>query len=99
MPWLDIKKDGDIVGHEGRHRAASLLKDGIKTLPVGIRLYDAQGYPQYRFEWHVDGVRQKRYLGLDDIPDYWTNQFGTGFAIIAKNILKTFKWVYEGETP
>ena len=100
MPWMDIlMDDGKLIGHEGRHRAASLLKEGVKTLPVAIRLFNEHRMPEYRYEWHVDGVRQKRYLGLDDIPTRWINQFGSSYVWDAKDTLKTFKWFYEGRTP
>lgn len=97
MPWLDIREDGKVIGHEGRHRAASLLKDGIKTLPVAIHLKDEYGHGNYYYEWKTDdGERHKRYLNADDVPPYWDNQFNTGFAFPFDRVKKTFKWHYEG---
>jgi len=41
MPWLTLTiTDGyaKISGHEGRHRAAALIAEGVASLPVAIRI-------------------------------------------------------------
>ncbi|NBW15007.1 MAG: hypothetical protein EBR82_44100, partial [Caulobacteraceae bacterium] len=49
-PFLEVEKDANnvwrIVGHEGRHRMAALAANGVKSVPIVIRMVgEAQAYP------------------------------------------------------
>ena len=73
MPMLWIDEKDQIVGHEGRHRAASLICAGINELPVGIRLYPSEQH-QEKYGY-FEAVYQVKY---EDLPDYIYGQFGNG---------------------
>jgi len=72
IPTLEVDKYGQILSHEGRHRAAALLKDGAETIPVMVTLrgLDEDGY-------------DKHFKSRDDveIPNFLHNQINTGFVI------------------
>ncbi len=38
IPYLYAKEDGDVIGHEGRHRAMALKAAGYDTMPVELRM-------------------------------------------------------------
>jgi hypothetical protein len=40
VPFFAVNEDGKVVGHEGRHRAASLKRGGATTIPV-VMVYKA----------------------------------------------------------
>ena len=43
VPYLQVDDNGNVTGHEGRHRAAALLRGGAKTIPIAISpAYDAK---------------------------------------------------------
>lgn len=83
MPWLyiaiecdDPNKNGKVVDHEGRHRAAALINAGRKDdvcFPVAIMLCEQGKWPKYREELPPD--YKKRYLSLEDIPMILKGQF------------------------
>lgn len=66
-PYLEVeidKKDpskGKVMGHEGRHRMGSLIKNGDKVVEVGIKLRRG-GYP----------IKDGSFM---DCPTLWTAQF------------------------
>ena len=37
LPFLQIDRDGRVIGHEGRHRAMALLAAGITSMPCILR--------------------------------------------------------------
>lgn len=64
-PFLRVS-GGAITGHEGRHRAAALEREGISEMPVHIALRD-----------DVPGVRE-RDKGWEHVPDSIGGEFGRG---------------------
>lgn len=47
LPVLHFKHDGmgkaEVVGHDGRHRARALIKNGVSTLPVVMKMIGDRG--------------------------------------------------------
>lgn len=67
MPFLNIDmRTGKVLGHEGRHRAASILNSGGKFIPVAIFLKK-----DYYTVNRIDG----RPLGEEDIPKTLIGEF------------------------
>lgn len=95
-----LMKDGKVVEHEGRHRAASLIKDGIETMPVSIRVFESNdsgnAWPKYHWWKYTDNGKESGYLGVESIPHKWKAQWDTGFVFNASTVLKTFHWYYKG---
>jgi hypothetical protein len=55
VPTLRIDENGRVVSHEGRHRAAALLRAGAKTIPVQL-------LPGYEAEWNSVADIPDRFL-------------------------------------
>ncbi len=55
VPFLRVDDTGRIISHEGRHRAAALLRAGARTMPIAI-------LPDYRSEWIKDKQPPKMLL-------------------------------------
>lgn len=101
-PWLYITLDGveyketeprlgigRIVGHEGRHRAAALIKSGVKKMPVSIRLHVKGIERQYKPTEEDPWGKQK--WGKADIPSTLYGQFNEHFsAHIDTNTFKPY---------
>ncbi len=67
MPFLNIDiKSGKVLGHEGRHRAAAILNEGGKFIPVAIFL---------KKDWYTVNRVDGRYLGEEDIPKTLIGEF------------------------
>lgn len=94
MPWLDINMEtGKVVGHEGRHRAASLIKAGVKTMPVSIHLKNEEGRTTYKTYDYDSG--KESILTEGDIPPVITAQF-TSFRYRMNQVMQSFKhhWIH-----
>jgi hypothetical protein len=97
-PWLEIDMEtGKVVGHEGRHRSAALIKEGVKQIPVAVMLRKGSRESGYWAEYYVSGEDpkfpyKKRFYGLKDIPKVWTGQFYNGVRVTPD--LSTFKGFY-----
>jgi len=81
-PSLKIDKHPDlrgfhkVVSHEGRHRAAALLKAGHTTMPVFIKAP------------HHDGVPERQH-GFEHVPEVIHGQVGKG--VMLKSDMKLIK--------
>jgi len=60
MPWLTIRlsddgSSGKIIGHEGRHRAAALMKAGVDQMQIALQIKaGADMFPDvYGKEYHI----------------------------------------------
>jgi len=93
LPWLDISINGldrhghyigigKIEGHEGRHRAVSLIREGIQTMPVALFAY-RNGVKAYKDE---EGL----YLNKECLPPIVIGQF-SGVRFKLSTVLSTFK--------
>lgn len=85
MPWLEVSMDGrdlynerdikvgQIIGHEGRHRAAALIKAGVNKMPISVRLYvkgiEKQFKPTAENPWGTDPWTK------DDLPKTLYGEF------------------------
>jgi hypothetical protein len=77
MPWLDVDMyTGKVVGHEGRHRAMSVINADGRVIPVGICLRE-RGYPVYYKENKVEGEYRwiKRFMSKSEVPPVFIGQF------------------------
>ncbi len=67
-PFLKLNSTtGEILSHEGRHRAAAVLRAGETHLPVSIFLTGKDGY-------------KSRTLSAKDLPAVWYGEFDEGFS-------------------
>jgi hypothetical protein len=73
-PYFNIYLDGNIAGHEGRHRAAALIINHENIMPVSIILFNQSG-------------RADRNFSFWDLPWIWKNQYGYDFRFHMKNLL------------
>jgi hypothetical protein len=90
MPWLDVERDsGKVRGHEGRHRAAALIKAAGRAakMNVGIILHGKSGIVYYE-EKEIEGqpyfMRKKRFLGVEDVPRVLHGQFAPTVEVLSK---------------
>jgi hypothetical protein len=80
MPNLKIEMgSGKIISHEGRHRAAALIKEnGLDvTMDVAIAV-TKDGYATYYEQFPVkppDYANKKRYRGVEDVPTALRGEF------------------------
>lgn len=71
MPFLTVEwPSGKIVGHEGRHRAMMVMKQGGKSFPVTIFLRHPHEYTVTYDVWTI----------ADDETEHKTEDFGTDYA-------------------
>lgn len=75
-PFLTIHKDGKVLGHEGRHRAAALLNDGETRMPVHIRIQDHEDLASVSY----------RDIGWEHVPDRLHNQYDRPVSIPKKEM-------------
>ena len=88
IPHLTIDKDGKVLGHEGRHRAAALKRGGATTIPIQIKFYDSN---------RVESV--PRILG-GEFQDNIQRQIGDSIAATDENFDAIRELVGEGsDTP
>jgi hypothetical protein len=96
VPYLnatydDKTGDAKIIGHEGRHRAETLIKQGVKSMPVRFRMVGREGE---RFEdvWWKDLGNMKTEFGhrIKKYPHRLFNERGTeSFSFpVSKNKVK-----------
>lgn len=99
MPFLnlEVKKLGDmkgeVVGHEGRHRAAALMKAGKKRMPVAISIRPENREKAYRFEVWEKGGKQTYFWDKSIIPEKLKGQFNSKSHELTSE-LKTFVSFY-----
>lgn len=68
-PFLEIdRRTGDVLSHEGRHRAAALITAGVSRMPVAILLWPAtnsDSWADVPSKWTSErfqkGQRRRRY--------------------------------------
>ena len=83
MPLLIVDQDAEkIVAHEGRHRAAALLKKGAKSMPVAIKLRPGKALDA-KYPEEYDPIYKAKY---EDLPKFIHGQFGRG--VISSSELK-----------
>lgn len=98
MPWLEISTDGisrykepckvgQVVGHEGRHRAAALIKAGIKKMPISVKLY-RRGFAE-RFHTTDENPWGEDKWKSEDLPKILYGEFNQNHS--AKIDTQTFK--------
>lgn len=63
-PFISIDREGNVLNHEGRHRAAAVMSAGHRTMPVHIKIRDRSS--------------DERKLGWEHVPDTLRGQFGRG---------------------
>lgn len=103
MPFLNIEVDelgdmtGKVVGHEGRHRAAALLKAGKKRLPVAICIRPKGKEKTYRFEAWSDKGRQLYFWDVSIVPKKLKGQFSSITVDVTK-ARKQFESFYRNNT-
>lgn len=98
-PWLDVDlKNGQVVGHEGRHRAMAVINAGGTKFPVFVVLKEKPEGSNYHYAIYyredrpLDGPWKKHFLGKKDIPLVWTGQFNSANKV--KVDLSTFEGFY-----
>lgn len=76
MPFLAISLDHErIQGHEGRHRAASLINKGGTKMPVAIKMIPGEdAYKKY-----ADAYDPTYNLKFEDFPNMVIGQYGQGY--------------------
>ena len=93
LPSLQIKNDGQVISHEGRHRVALIKQGGGRTVPVFIH------FPESNVEQNIpnpsgqtlqkQGVtflkNQYPQIFKDEFGDFQTNEFST-FAVPIKKL-------------
>ena len=76
MPFLVVDLiNGKITGHEGRHRAASLINKGGKKIPVAIRMLPGKN-EERKYPDVYDPIYS---LTFEDFPDTVRGQSGQGY--------------------
>jgi len=90
-PYLIIDKNtGDIVGHQGRHRATSLLEEGGDEMEIGIKLKPGHSYlDNQRGIYAKDDIPTKFFEEVSDRGDMFRPE--SGFAYNSQKILDTFE--------
>lgn len=87
MPWLEVSIDGltrsgstvkkvtpgRVLGHEGRHRAAAMVKSGLSHMTV-LFWAKERGYSEYKKASKPGGFRD-RFLTVDDLPKQLSGEF------------------------
>lgn len=95
MPFLEVDMDtGKVKAHEGRHRAAALLKERGLDMEVAIFLRK-NGHLEYYTEPHIDDYDHpkrfaKVYLGVNEVPNAFYGQFSSSRVSIYKRNFKNF---------
>lgn len=76
-PWLDIETQkppiGKVIGHEGRHRAAALIKEGIYKMPVF--LVKRENHSSIWRKNVSDKYGEYRYVDQTDFPQYALGEY------------------------
>jgi len=79
-PFLSIDENGNIIGHEGRHRIRALEKSGIRNVEIVVKFYDNDGY--------LIKNKNSKNGRLESIRELTIfNQKGTGQTAAIKNIV------------
>lgn len=96
LPYLSVDMHtGVVLGHEGRHRAASLLERRIPEMQVALSLRD-HGYLTYYVQPDIDDPANpkrwaKRYLGVQDIPGRFLGQYNKSESVrVDKKSFRSF---------
>lgn len=89
LPWLYVTLDGmqykdtspslkvgAVVGHEGRHRAAALIKAGQRKMAVSLRLYVGGIERRYRYGEGVEPFSKESWT-REDLPKYVYGEFSS----------------------
>ncbi len=74
IPFLRMKEDGTIFGHEGRHRAMALKALGVKRMPVRLMSDDIRWNEQLPSKMMEGG--QKAWYWRETLPKQLTGQDG-----------------------
>jgi hypothetical protein len=78
MPMLEIT-GGKVTGHEGRHRAGSLLRDDENaTMVVSIKYRTENAAEDKKLEDKYGPWRIEYDVGIEDMPESIRGQFGRG---------------------
>lgn len=85
MPFLEIDTaTGEVIGHEGRHRAAKMLKKGAKDMDIAI-------YPYPKHREHAES--------MEHLPEELISQFTKERKKFSPKQIKQFKQNIEGHDP
>lgn len=88
MPFLDIDlKTCTIVGHEGRHRAAALIKMGVDEMTVGIKMRPSEKEVQ---KYKYTRNNSEYSLNSSDFPPVVKGQYA-GTTVLKKTDFKIIK--------
>lgn len=68
MPFLNVSMTGKVLGHEGRHRAAMVMKAGGDKFPCTIHLYTPDEYVLV-YSWH-DWDTDEQHVRKEIFPSY-----------------------------
>lgn len=68
MPFLNVSSNGRVLGHEGRHRAAMILKAGGDKFPCTIHLFTPDEF-QLRYAWH-DWDKDEEHVEFETFASY-----------------------------
>lgn len=87
-PYLRISlKDNKILGHEGRHRAVALLKEGNEKMPCTLKLVPSSK------ERKKYGNQEAPFLvNFDDLPESIQGQFDRGTLFKSNLVLVKNGW-------
>ena len=101
MPWLDISLDGkkyggdvvkvgQVIGHEGRHRAAALVKACVSRMPISLRLH-LNGIEK-RFKPTAEDPWAKNEFTSQDLPSTFYGEFNSSRKVkVNTNTFKAFR--------
>lgn len=78
MPFLDVS-DEKVVGHEGRHRAASLINAGHDKMPVAFKIKPSADSELDQMVVQKYGDFGWKYgMTFEDMPNMIKGQYGRG---------------------
>ncbi len=75
MPALWIR-EGSVVSHEGRHRAAALICAGAREMPISIRLFPDKEHQKKYGYWDAE-YRMRS----EDLPEAIHGQYDRGIVL------------------
>ena len=84
VPWLRVARNtGRLLGHNGRHRAAMILKDGIQSVSFPVCLI----LQEFR-------LKSKKYVTVkaNELPEQLRNQFIPQLVFETEELFQPLVW-------